>query len=105
MYASARCGKCSASSGQNPPLVLQQPLLAVETAGVAGERAIAADDTMTRNDDGDGVVSDRSAHRVCRLGTVDRHGNVPVAFRLAKRDFSQRLPDQPPALCASPGQE
>jgi hypothetical protein len=38
-----------------PPFMDEQPLLAVETAVIAGRRAARADDPMTRHDDGDRV--------------------------------------------------
>lgn len=60
---SALFGKCSALSGQNPPFVLQQPSLAIETSCVAGERAVAADDAVTGNDYGNGVVTCGTTHR------------------------------------------
>ena len=35
--------------------VLEQPLLARQAAGIAGEPAVRADDAMTRHDDADGI--------------------------------------------------
>jgi hypothetical protein len=41
--------------GQWVGFMLQEPSLAFNTAAVSGQRAVCTDDSMTRNDDPDGV--------------------------------------------------
>src|ERR1700761_1366909 len=59
----ARLRLVARAGRQRGALDVQQRLLAVQAAGVAGQRAVLADDAVARHDDGDRIASYRRAHR------------------------------------------
>lgn len=44
-------------------LMFQQPELALDAACVTGQASVRSDDSMARDDDGDGIVPNRAANR------------------------------------------
>src|SRR6476646_9389570 len=67
-------------------LELQEGPLAVEAAGVAGERAVLADDPVARADDRQRVRPDGSAHRARERRVAEPARELPVGRRLAVGD-------------------
>lgn len=45
---------------------LQQPQLSVQPSRIAREASVGADNPVTRNDDGDGIAPNGTAHRLAR---------------------------------------
>ncbi len=72
----------------------QQFDLAVDAAGVAGRRAVAADDPMTRYDDRHRVAGDGRTDRAHCARTPDVAGDVAVAARGTRLDAQQCVPDR-----------
>src|SRR3954452_3031808 len=81
--------------------MLEQPALAVETAAIAGERAIGPDQAVTGNDDTDGIGSVGVADRAHRFGDAEFCRQRAVAHRGAGRDGRQRGPDALLERCAA----
>ena len=71
---------------------LQKEALGPKAAGIAGETAVAADDAVTRYDDGHRITPIRAANRPNRLGLPDPPGYLAVRCRRAPGDFLQFLP-------------
>src|SRR5262249_56408171 len=87
-------------------LVTEEPALALDSARIAGEPGIAADEPMAGNDDGHGIECIGVSHRSRRGGTSEAGGKPSVAPGLAPRGLSQRPPDPflgGPAPPAYPG--
>jgi hypothetical protein len=80
--------------------VVEEGTLAVHAAGVAGQRAVGADDPVARHDDRHGVAADCVAGRPGGTGHPGSFGDVPVRHGLAERDAAEHLPD--PALEVRP---
>ncbi len=74
-------------------LELEQRLLARETAAVAGERAVLADDSVAGDDDGHGRLPDTRTHRANEVGPADAACELRIADRRAVRNLEQPLPD------------
>src|SRR3954469_18830272 len=74
-------------------LVLQEPLLAAQPAAVARERTPRADDTVTGDDDPDGIPGVREAHRAAGTRAPDATSQFPVADPLAEAQRPERRPD------------
>ena len=72
-------------------LQFKQGAFAVDAGGVAGERAVGADDAVARDDDGDGVVAYSAAHSLRRAAS-ETAGQLAVGQRLAVGDGKQCLP-------------
>lgn len=81
----------------------QQPLLAVETAGISVERPVGRHHAMARHDNRNRVTSDRSPHRARRYNGrfISRHtmssrntlGDLAIRSDLATRDRKQLKPN------------
>src|SRR5215469_14385869 len=71
----------------------QQRALDVETTAETSERAIRADDTMTRHDDRQRVGAVRQSYRAGAAGEPDALRQLAIGDRLAVRDRLQCLPD------------
>src|ERR1035441_1642304 len=82
-----------------PGLVVEQPALTRESAGIAGQRRVGADDAMTRHHDGDRIQRIRVADGA-RVGSAHLRRELTVAPGLAVRNRPQRIPD--PALVGGP---
>tara|TARA_B100000925_G_scaffold179258_1_gene135265 strand:- start:4 stop:270 length:267 start_codon:yes stop_codon:yes gene_type:complete len=68
------------------PFATEQPDLAIEAAGVAGQGAAATDDAMTRNHDGDRVARVGQAHSPCGPGLAQCRCYFAVTSGLAGRN-------------------
>ena len=68
-----------------PRFERQQRALAVEAAGVAGQRAAAADDPMARHDDRQRIAAGRSTRRAHRRRTSAPARELAVADRRTER--------------------
>ena len=66
--------------------MLEQTLLDGQTAGITMQAAVLSQDTVTGNDNGDGITPIGAAHLVCQFLVGDRR---------AKRNVLQRLPVGP----------
>jgi hypothetical protein len=73
--------------------VREQPALALDTASIAGEAAVRADDAMARHDDADRIVSVREPDGARRIRRTDAPRQFAVRRRAAELDFAQRAPD------------
>ena len=74
-------------------LMFEQPALALEAAGVAGQSTVGADHTVTWDDDRNRIAVVRHAHRPRRLWSADAIGKLPVADDRAGRDTAQLTPN------------
>src|SRR5688572_5724257 len=90
--ACARRVDRSEKGSRNDPLEGQEGALGIESAGVAGERPLRADQPMAWNDDRQGVESGGPTHRPRRPGLSESLGELAVRDRLAVGYFRQRLP-------------
>src|SRR5690606_39127075 len=75
-----------------PPLEAQQCALALDPAGVAGERTVAADDAVAWHDHRDGVAADGAADRAHAARRTGATRHLGVAQRPAVRDLHQLRP-------------
>lgn len=78
-------------------LKLKQPDLFINAARISGQAAVCADDPMTRNNDGNFIVSDRTAHSLRRHpGKSPLFGKLPryiaVSHGLTVRNLQKYLP-------------
>lgn len=73
--------------------MLQEPALALQSAAVAGERAICSDHAMAGDDDADGVGAVRETNGSDGVGPVDLAGQLSIRDRGALGDLPQFLPD------------
>src|SRR5204863_592062 len=71
----------------------QQRGLAVEAAGIAGQRARAADDAMAGHDDRDRISAHRRADGATRRRQAELARDLAIAPRRAGLDAQERLPD------------
>ena len=78
--------------GPADAFVHQQPTLPLQSAAIAGERRIGADDAVTGHDDRDRVGAIGQAHRAHRLGLPDAGRQRAIADRAAARDAAQFVP-------------
>ena len=88
---------------------VEQPFLAVEAGGVAGQAAVGADDAMAGHDDRDRVVAHGAAdrlggHPVAASVGGQPGGNLAVCHRGSVRDLLKNLPDRQPERCPPRGQ-
>src|SRR5512138_3568805 len=72
--------------GQRARLEVEQGPLVLEPAAEAGQRAVAADDPVTRADDGDRVAAIGAADGARLAGVADAGRDLAVAGGLAIRD-------------------
>src|SRR3954470_10261738 len=75
-----------------PPLVVEQPLLAPQLAAVADQRAVGADDAVARHEDRDLIGAIGPGDGADGRRAADAIGDLAVAARLAARDLAQRRP-------------
>src|SRR6266404_7238844 len=96
-----RWGQCCRICGQADlgrttelvqPLMREQPLLALQAAAVAGQRAVRTDDPMARNQDGNGIAAVREPHRPRCIRIADALRQLTVAPGCPVRNFSERTP-------------
>ena len=73
-------------------LEFEQPALAVEAAGVAGERPVGADDSVARHEDADRIAAHRAAHAPREVAIAEALGEIAVRDCLAERDLAQHRP-------------
>src|SRR4051812_33948328 len=85
-------------------LMLEQPALALESARVAGQTSVGADDAVTRDDDRDRVAAHRRADGADGLRGAYATGQLGIADGLAEPDGAERLPDPKLELGAAEGQ-
>ena len=71
----------------------QQPVLALHAAGIAGQRAVLANDPVTGNDHGYPVRADGRPHRAHGIGTPETFGHGLIVGGVAKRNRAQFSPD------------
>lgn len=71
---------------------LQELLLDREAASVTGQRAICADYTVARNDDGDGIMVVCLANRAERFGAAYLYSEVTISARFSVRNRAQSVP-------------
>ncbi len=79
----------------------EQPFLAVEAGGVAGQAAVGTDDAVAGNDERDGVVAHGAAdclggHPAAAAAGGQPGGNRAVSHRGSVRDLLKNLPDRQP---------
>ena len=72
---------------------LEQLLFAFDSPAITGEFAVAGDDTMAGNDDGDGVGGACAGDGTDRGGLADVGGNPRVAAGFAARNAAESFPD------------
>src|SRR5215207_7645601 len=87
--------ECPSSPSEQPrDLQVEQRLLALEPARIAGQRSVRPDDAVARHDDRDRVGAVRGADRARDHGLVAQApGDVAIARGLAVRDALQLGPD------------
>ena len=68
------------------PFQFQQPLLHGRTAQVTAEPVPGADDAVARDDQGDGICTDRSAHSPRKADIPQGFGDVSIGFGLTVRE-------------------
>lgn len=73
-------------------LVLEEVVLSLEAAAVAGEGAVFSDDAVAGDDDGDGVAAVGGADGAGGGGFAAEGGLLAVAAGLAVGDFKEGLP-------------
>ena len=76
------------------PLGREQLALAVEPAGIAAERPVAADHAVARDQHRDMIVAIGRADRADRLGLADRRGDLRIAAGLAGGNLAKLAPDR-----------
>ncbi len=90
-------------SGSDRAFDPQQMLLALEAAGIAGQRAVAANHPMAGHKDRYRIAADGSAHRPHRRRRADLPSQFTIGAGAAAPDGSQRRPDlllkRRPAQC------
>ena len=74
------------------PFVLEQMILGLQSAGKAGQSAVAAEHAMAGRDDRDRVAAVGGADRARRLGPADLARDLAIAAGLAERNRQQRGP-------------
>ena len=80
---------------ESPAALLQskQRLLALDSSGVAGQRAVCAQHAVAGYDDRDGVMSHRAADGLCAAGHIERVRQRAIGRRCAVWDVQKLLPD------------
>src|SRR6185436_19587206 len=79
--------------GGHAPLEVQQRLLALQAAAVAGERPVRPDHAVAGHDDGQGVAADRRRDAADDVGPPDGARDLAVRGGLAVRDVELGAPD------------
>src|SRR6476660_4741144 len=73
-----RPGRLGIEAGGHAPLEVEQRLLALEAAAVAGERPVRPDHPVAGHDDGHGVAADRRRDAADDVGAPDGAGDRAV---------------------------
>src|SRR4051812_2882103 len=73
--------------------MFQQPLLAWQSAAIAGQLTVGADHPMARDYDADRIQTVRGAHCPTRSRPTDRGGELTIAARFASWNLPQGLPN------------
>ena len=81
--------------GQHDSLVTEEPALAREPARVAGQGGIAADQAVTRHDDGHGVARVGGSNSADGSGAANSPREGSVGNGAAGRDATERHPHLP----------
>ena len=68
--------------------MVEQPLLAEKATGVAGKRAVRADDAMTRHNNGNGIRPIGGAYRAACFDVAKVCGELPIGDRGASGNVS-----------------
>src|SRR5690606_28362048 len=89
--SSSRLAKSRRCNSEHP-LEAQQRALALDPAGVAGERTVAADDAVAWHDHRNGVSADGAADRAHAARRTGATRHLGVAERPAVRDLHQLRP-------------
>ena len=76
-------------------LVRKKPFLAVQSAAISGQGAIASNDAVTRHDDRNGIGAIRVADGPACLRTPKSLGDLAVTRGFARGNRPERLPDLP----------
>ena len=71
-----------------------------EAAAEAGEAAIAADDSMARNDDGYGILSVGGTYSANCFGVADSIRQLAIRDRFAVRNLLEILPNALLKVCS-----
>ena len=71
----------------------EQPALARDAAAIARQCPVRSDDAMAGDDDADGIVAIRVAHRTDGGGPPDPLRQRPIGDGLSAGDLAQRPPD------------
>ena len=73
--------------------MVQEPAFALDTAAVAGERAVGADDSMAGDDDANRIGAVGEANRPYRGGTAEACGEMSIGNSGTARNLAQGDPD------------
>lgn len=87
----------------------QQLDLTRQTAGVTGQTAVCSHNSVTRNQNGNGIVSHSTAHRLrqsaCTVRvTGELRCDLPVCHSVSIRNCQENLPDTFPKRCGFHGE-
>lgn len=66
--------------------MVEQPSLARKAAAIASERAVRADDAMTRHNNGDGIRPVGSPYRAGSSDVAKARGELPIGDRSSGRN-------------------
>src|SRR5947209_822584 len=83
------------SGEEDVALQVEQPALAVDAAAVPGQLAVAADDAVAGNDDGDRVLAVGQPDGAAGFGVADPLGQLAVGDGLAVGNVCKCLPYPP----------
>ena len=75
------------------PLQFEQGLLPIQSAAIAGEAPVGANNPMARNDDCDGIMAVGQSHGAHGTGRTDLFGDFPVRPGFPVGNRQQSLPD------------
>lgn len=65
----------------------------MKAGSIADKLAVSANDSMTGNDDADGITIVGHSHRSCGLGTADRLSKLRIASRLPIGNLAKSTPN------------
>lgn len=72
--------------------VKKQPAFSVFTTRIFANAAVRGNHAVTRNENGDRILFERSSHRPCGMGMPDAPGQFAVRDRLTEGNAPNRLP-------------
>ena len=73
-------------------LMMKQSKLSVYPSGITGQAPVCAYDTVTRDDKTYRIMSDSAPDRLCRHGTIEPSGKLPVGDGLTIGDSEEHIP-------------